>query len=171
MVYPQIPIRGYRENHALIIFKLDYCNALYVNLPDKLIAKLQSVLHDAARLVTRTTRSEHITPALIRLHWLSIKERIECKVISTVFKGVHGEAPEYISELLHPYEPSSKPRSSTQNLLHEPRYRLKSAGYRCFEVAGPTLWNRLPPNICSINSFNVFKKALKTYLFKRSYGV
>ena len=40
--------------HALIISKLDYCNALYVNLPDKLTAKLQSVLHDAARLVTRT---------------------------------------------------------------------------------------------------------------------
>ena len=156
--------------HALIISKLDYCNA-YVNLPDKLVAKLQSVLHDAARLVTRTARSDHITPALIRLHWLSINERIEYKVLSIVFKAIHGDAPEYISELLNPYEPSRNLRSSTQNLLNEPRYRLKSAGYRCFEVAGPKLWNKLPLNIRSINSLNVFKKAPKTFLFKRSYGV
>ena len=33
--------------HALIISKLDHCNSLYVNLPDKLLDKLQSVLHDA----------------------------------------------------------------------------------------------------------------------------
>ena len=67
--------------HALIISKFDFCNALYVNFSDTLIAKLQSVLHDAVRLVTRNAGSDHITPVLIRLHWLSINKRIDYKVL------------------------------------------------------------------------------------------
>ena len=125
--------------HALIISKLEYCNSLYVNLPDRLLAKLQSVLHDAARLITRTARSDHITPVLIHLHWLSIKERIEFKVLTIVYKTIHGESPEYLRELLTIYKPSRDLRLASHNLLHETRYRLTSAGLRCFEVAGPKL--------------------------------
>ena len=61
------------------------CNSLYVNLPDKLLTKLQSVFHEAARLVTCYVRYDHITPALGNLHWLSVKERIEYKMLTTRF--------------------------------------------------------------------------------------
>ena len=121
--------------HALVISKLDYCNSLYVNLPAILVAKLQSVLNEAARLVTQTPRNNHITPALIQLHWLSVKERIEYKVPTMVYKGMNGLSPEYVSEPLTPHEPCRKVRSSSRNLLFEPRYRLTSAGYRSFEVS------------------------------------
>ena len=49
--------------------------ALLYGLPKSVIDKLQHVQNCAARLVTRTRSSEHITPVLQRLHWLPVRQR------------------------------------------------------------------------------------------------
>ena len=41
------------------------------------ITKLQKVMNEAARLIIRTPRNEHISPVLKHLHCLPVKERIE----------------------------------------------------------------------------------------------
>ena len=56
--------------HAYITSRLDYCNGLLHGLTTNLVAKLQSILNTAARLVTKTRKYEHITPVMINLHWL-----------------------------------------------------------------------------------------------------
>ena len=85
--------------HAVIISKLDFCNSLYLNLPDTQIRKLQSVMNETARLVTLTPRkhSENgtirpvsITPILQKLHWLPVAQRIEYKVLTTAYKAMSG---------------------------------------------------------------------------------
>jgi len=65
---------------ALVLSGLDYCNSVLFGLPANLIQCLQSVQNAAARLIFRIRRSEHITPALISLHWLRIPERIYFKL-------------------------------------------------------------------------------------------
>jgi len=50
---------------ALVISRLDYCNAVLVGLLAYLTRRLQSVLIAAARLVFNLCRSDHITDALI----------------------------------------------------------------------------------------------------------
>jgi len=65
---------------ALVLSRLDYCNSVLVGLPTNLIQHLQSVQDAAARLTFRIRRSEHITPALISLHWLRVPERISFKL-------------------------------------------------------------------------------------------
>ena len=62
--------------HAFISSKLDFCNALLYGLPQSVIDRLQYVQNCAARLVTRTRSSEHITPVLRSLHWLPVRQRI-----------------------------------------------------------------------------------------------
>ena len=62
--------RCYLSQSAFITSKLDYCNALLCGLPSLLTQKLQRIQNAAARIVTRTSRSAHITPVLFTLHWL-----------------------------------------------------------------------------------------------------
>ena len=45
-----------RVVHALVISRLDYCNAFYVGLPLKVTQKLQLIQNMAARLVTGSGR-------------------------------------------------------------------------------------------------------------------
>ena len=56
--------------HAFVTTKLDYCNHLYFGLPKYQVNKMQRVQNTAARLVTRSSKYNHITPLLQQLHWL-----------------------------------------------------------------------------------------------------
>ena len=82
---------------AFVLSRLDYCNSLMVGLPDNKIYKLQQVQNNAARLVSRTTKRDHITPILKDLHWLPVKSRIEYKILSIVFQAQYDPLfPNYI---------------------------------------------------------------------------
>ena len=90
---------------SLVMYRLDYCNALLIGIQHDLTAKLQGLRNIAAGKVSRTRKYKHITPVLIKLHWLPIKFRIQFKVLLLVYKALNGLAPKYIKELLVPYKP------------------------------------------------------------------
>jgi len=54
--------------------------------------------------------------------------------------------------------------------LHVSRSLHRTIGDRAFPVAAAKVWNVLPPAITSLPSFGAFERALKTELFRRSYG-
>ena len=64
-----------------------------------LLRQLQSVLNAAARLVYHLKARDHITDALISLHWLRAPERILYKTAVLTYKALRGGAPRYISSL------------------------------------------------------------------------
>ena len=74
----------------LIISHLDYCNAFYRGLPDCLLNQLQTVQNTAARLVSCIRKSAHITPVLMKLHWLPVQHRVKFKILKQVFKTLNG---------------------------------------------------------------------------------
>ena len=110
---------------SLVMSRLDYCNAPLIGIQQDLIAKLQRLQNSAARIVSRTRKYEHITSVLIKLHWLTIKFRIQFKVLLLVYKAQNKLAPKSIKELLVPYKPRRHLRSDAKGLLDEPRTRLK----------------------------------------------
>ena len=126
-----------------VMSRLDYCNALLIGIQQDLISKLQRLQNSAARIVSRTRKYEHITPVLIKLHWLPIKFRIQFKVLLLVYKALNGLAPKYIKEHLVHYKPRRHLRSEAKVLLDKPRTRLK-LGDRAFSISAPRLWNALP---------------------------
>ena len=46
---------------------------------------------------------------------------------------------------------------------------MKSYGERSFSYAAPELWNTLPAEIQNCDDIDVFKRLLKTKLFKDAY--
>ena len=97
--------------HTFIYCHLDMCNGVLYSLPDSHISKLQRSQNSAARLVTRTRFSDHITPVLRDLHWLPVKFRIMYKIPLLTYKCLHGLPPEYLSDLIQEYKP-------VRNLAH-----------------------------------------------------
>ena len=156
--------------HGLVISRIDYCNALLAGLPKTLTDRLQRIQNTAARIITRTPRHHHITPALVHLHWLPVSARIDLKVLVYVFKVLSGTAPAYLTELVEQRVPTRALRSNNTTQLVPPRSRTKMYGERSFRSAGARLWNALPQNIRSITTLSSFKRTLKTYMFKIHYG-
>ena len=48
--------------HALITSRLDFCNRILYNVPNKQIERLQRIQNQAARMIKRIPRRNHITP-------------------------------------------------------------------------------------------------------------
>jgi len=80
---------------TLVNMRLDYGNGALIGLRVYLTRRLQSVLNAAARLIFNLRRSDHVSDALISLHWLRVPERIRSKVAVLVYRVLHGRAPSY----------------------------------------------------------------------------
>jgi len=84
------------------------------------------------------------------LHWLDVADRVTYKLGVTVYKCLHGEAPDYLSELCIPVAQVAERqhlRSASCHLLIVPRFQLDMYGCRTFAVAGPTTWNLFQNNL------------------------
>ena len=161
--------------HAFISCRLDYCNALLYSIADALLygiadgqlQRLQSVQNAAARLVTGTRRTDHITPVLQSLHWRPVRQRVTFKLATLVHKCLNGRAPVYLADdfrLAGRCRPPGS-RSAASMMLDIPR-TTASLGDRAFAIAGPHVWNSLPPAIRDLSlSLSICGKLLKTYLF------
>ena len=86
--------------HALIITRLDYCNIILYNLPNNHIERLQRIQNQAARMLKRIPRRNHIAPVLRELHWFKIHDRIILKKLLLTHKAVNNTAPEYLRDLI-----------------------------------------------------------------------
>jgi len=69
---------------------------------DVYLQRLQSVQNAAARLISGAHRHDHITPVLVGLHWLPVRQRIIYKTAVLVWKCLHDAAPRYLTDLRVP---------------------------------------------------------------------
>jgi len=140
-----------RRHHAVMLY---------------LLKRLQSVRNSAARLVFSSSRYDHITPLLRRLHWLKERERFDFKLAVLVYTCQHGAAPSYLA---NDFEARRRLRSDSSSSLIVRRTQLSTIGDRAFPVAAARVWNGLPEHVTCASSLSVFRSRLRTHLFRRCY--
>ena len=94
-------------------------------------------------------------------------------MILITFKAIHGLVPYYVESLIEVKEKSSHNlRSNDVLLLAPPTFKSKKTlGDRAFQVAAPTLWNKLLSALRMETSLKPLKAKLKTVLFKQAYDL
>ena len=122
---------------------LNYCNSLFYGLPNYSIRCLQKVRNTAARIVTRSVRSSHITPILKSLHGLPANYRINFKICCITQRALSSHELNYLSSLFSLRSNSHSLRSSSFSLLLLPYFNKKSHDFHSFSYAAPHLWNYL----------------------------
>ena len=153
--------------NSLVSSKLDYCNSLYSGISQTNLNKLQRIQNSLARFITNTSKYQHITPTLKKLHWLPIKQRIDYKTCLLTYKTLTNQQPTYLYNSLSFPSHSVSTRSSDSLVLSIP-YVRSSLGKRAFSVIGP-LWNSLPSDTRNSSSLPIFRSRLKTHLFKIAF--
>ena len=87
----------------------------------------------------------------------------------TVYKCLHGQVPDYLSELCTPVAQVAERqhlRSASRHLIVVLRFQLDTYGRRTFAVAGPTTWNLFQNNVREPDmQIDSFRRTLKTCLF------
>jgi len=116
------------------------------------------------RLVTRSSRYDHITPLLRQLHWLlRAPERIQFTLAVLVYRCQHGR----ISPMSSSTRLISRPRdlhSSFSVSLNVRRTRQSTVSDQAFPVAAVRTWNSLSQHVTSAPSMSVFQGRLKAFL-------
>ena len=140
---------------ALVSSKLDYCNSLFHNRPEKDIARLQRVQNCLARVITKAPRFSSSVPILKRLHWLPLKFRIHFKICAITFRALKENQLAYLADLLAWPKSFVVPRIKT--------------GSRAFSISGPALWNALPVPIRNARTILTFRKLLKSHIFDLAF--
>uniref|UniRef100_A0A3Q1JKY8 Reverse transcriptase domain-containing protein n=1 Tax=Anabas testudineus TaxID=64144 RepID=A0A3Q1JKY8_ANATE len=150
---------------ALILSRLDYCNALLMGLPASTTKPLQMIQNAAARLIFNQPRRSHVTPLFRSLHWLPVVARIRFKALSLAYRVVNSTAPSYLNSIVQVYIPSRPLRSTRERRLVVPAPHSRHQG-KLFSSVIPRWWNELPISARSATSLAIFKKLLKTELFR-----
>ena len=115
-----------------------------------------------ARLVSGARSHDHITPVLVSLHWLSVRQRIIYKTAVLVWKCLHDAALATWLTCGH-----QQLRSTASGTLLVPRART-AIGQHSFAINGPRTWNSLPADLRTPDmTLCSFKRHLKAHLFQQ----
>ena len=92
-------------------------------------------MNAAARVVSGTKKYDHGLTHLLHceLHWLDVADRVIYKLGVTVYKCLHGQTPDYLSELCTAVAQVAERqhlRSASRHLLVVPWFQLDTYGCR-----------------------------------------
>ena len=133
---------------------------------------MQRIQNQAAKLIMNRDRSESSTSTMRQLHWLPISFRCKYKVLLLVYRCINSLAPEYLQQKLSLRNPVWITCSVTERNISTDSLQQKKDLSRLWLLFGRAkIWNSLPLEIRTAPTVSIFKKLLKTHLFKICYNL
>ena len=100
-----------------------------------------------------------------KCHFLPVKYRILYKLCITVFKILHGLAPEYLVDMVSIRSPMREGlRSSAADMVVTTRHKDQTIAARMVKE-----WNLLPLALRNLRSLDKFKGGLKANFFRLAF--
>ena len=159
---------------TLILSKMDFCNALYMNIPKYQLNILHKVINVCLRFVYNLGYQENVDEYYLKSHILPIEYRIKFKVILLIHKTLYSKGPKYLEELLncntpHWFGSGLGLRSSIDFSLLSVQHNARTSNFakRRFHIHAPVEWNCIPSDIRNCVDCDKFKALLKTFLFQK----
>ena len=84
----------------LCITHLDYAKAMLYGLPLSIIRKYQTIQNICTKHILNKNIYSSSSWVLKKLHWFPIQQRIEHKILRTIFKCITSMAPKYLQNLI-----------------------------------------------------------------------
>ena len=148
---------------ATALSVINYCDLVYGNATQCVLSKLQKSQNFAPRIVTGVRKYDHISPALVRLNWVPLKERRLEHRLNFIHKCVNRAAPAYLSDCFgRNYEIHSY-NARDRLLLTLPR-ALSNSGQPMFLHKGASEFNKLPNNVRTEPNYNKYKIAVYSHV-------
>ena len=154
----------------LILSNLDYCNALLIRATNKDIKPLQRVMNKAIRFTYDVRKREHVSPFLAKAHFLPIWYRVRFKICLIAFKIINGMSPDYLSDGLRMFQPTTKINLRNAHGRDKFMFELPPIHEKNSPLSQLiACWNSLPYLIRTTDTLGTFKVQLKTYFYRKAY--
>ena len=143
---------------SLLLSKLDYCNALFLNLPAYTKNQMQRVQNSIAGFVYNKYANIN---DVINLKWLPVSERIEFSISKIAHKWLHQEN--------YPSYSNLKLNESNRTLRSNAEISIQfSKGDSTFTEEAANVFNQLPTNIKKNEIFREFSIKVKIFLLDKA---
>ena len=110
--------------------------------------RVQLQQNAAARLITGTRRCDHISPVLRQLHWLPVRQCVNYKIATLVYRCLSGHVPSYLADHCRLVTDAGVRRLRSADTRTLVVGRIQSSfGDRTFAAAALRFWNSLPSDI------------------------
>ena len=157
---------------TLVLSQLDCINSFLTNTSLTTTKLYKKIQNQAAWIIYKKTKWTSATSSMKQLHWLPIRYRCCFKLLTIVYKTLHGMGPAYLSERLKIKNNTRNTQltSSTTLYLEVPFNKKRSVADRGFSYMAAQHWNALPIHIKIASNLQQLKKLLKTYFFNIVYN-
>jgi len=154
---------------AIVSSRIDYCNSVIYGVTEAKITGLQRIQNQLAQVVCKAPYQSSATDLLRQLHWLPVTQRIDCKILTTVYSVKQHGQHKYLLDLLIDYAPTPQVVIQLKPANRTPSDVKTATASHAFQAAAPKLWNNLPSFVKSSCTYDVFKHRLKSYFFAQVF--
>ena len=154
--------------NSFVLPHFDYCLAVWGSFDDPgYMRRLDRLMKKGMRLILNCPFQTPSIEMYQRLKWFPLKYRYKHRIVQLVYKGLHGQAPPYINELLSYYVPDTEMvlRSTARRDIRVP-FARKNIYKRCFSVNGPRSYNELPCHVRESKTFSAFKASSHSHFYQ-----